>query len=152
MRVEPVPFRFSLPGRDTIGFDGIRSESYSVHGLLHLDGEFATFEWSTTRHREIVSFTDISEDDESTQPELLDVPVAWIADARLTGGWWRPRLVLRGRRLDAFTGLPGARPGVVSLRVRRHDRPLALAMAASLTDAARGRWLNEGDAGLGLEA
>jgi hypothetical protein len=139
MRVESVPFQVPLPGRDTIDLDGIRSVSYGIHGLLHLDGEFATFEWSTTRHTEIVSLTDISENDDATAPELLDVPVAWIAGATLTGGRWRPRLVLRGRRLDAFVGVPGAGPGIVSLRVRRRDRPLAMAMAAALAYAA-GTW------------
>jgi hypothetical protein len=146
MRVDSVPFQVQLPGRDTMGFDGMRSVSYGVHGLLHLDGDIATFEWSTTRHTEIVSLTDISEHDDETPPDLLDVPAAWIADATLTGGWWRPRLVLRGRRLDAFVGVPGARPGIVSLRVRRRDRPLAMAMAAALASAAAAWQLGELDA------
>jgi hypothetical protein len=145
MRVEPVPFHLPLPGRDTMGFDGIRSVSYRVHGLLHLDGEIATFEWSTTRHSERVSLTGVSVNDIATPPELLDVPVAWIADATLAGGWWRPRLVLRGRRLDAFDGVPGCGLGTVSLRVRWRDRPLAGAMAAALAGAARAWALGDGD-------
>ena len=146
MRVEPVPFHLPLPGRDTMGFDGIRSISYRVHGLLHLDGEIATFEWSTTRHSERVSLTGVSVNDDATPPELLDVPVAWIADATLAGGWWRPRLVLRGRRLDAFDGVPGCGLGTVSLRLRWRDRPRAGAMAAALAGAARAWALGEGDA------
>ena len=145
MRVEPVPFHLPLPGRDTLGLDGARSVSYRILGLLHLDGQITTFEWSTTRHSERVSLTGVSVNDDETPLELLDVPVAWIADATLAGGWWRPRLVLRGRRLDAFDGVPGAGLGTVSLRVRRRDRPLAEAMAAALVGAARAWALGDGD-------
>lgn len=145
MRVEPVPFHLPLPGSDTLGFDGARSVSHRIHGLLHLDGEVMTFEWSATRHSERVALTGVSVHDDATPPELLHVPVAWIAEATLGGGWWRPRLLLRGRRLDAFEGVPGAGLGTVSLRVRRRDRPLAGALAAALAGAAKAWALGEGD-------
>ena len=66
MRVEPLPFQLSLPGRDSIDFEGIRSVSTRVHGLLHLEGEYAMVEWSTTRRSELVSLTDISEHEHAT--------------------------------------------------------------------------------------
>jgi hypothetical protein len=135
MATEPVPFQLALPGRDTLGFDGARSVSYRVHGLLHLEGDTFTFEWSTARHVEHVSLTRVHVDDHATPPELLDVPVTWIADARVTGGWWAPRLVLRARRLDAFDGVPGAEPGSVALRIARRDRAIAAAMVDALTAA-----------------
>lgn len=137
MIVEPVPFQVPLPGRDTIGLDGIRSTTWRLHGLLHLDADVLVFEWSTVRHSERVSLTSVTVKDDVTPAELLDVPVAWIADAELRGAWWRPRLVLRGRRLDAFDGIPGAGPGTVSLPVRRRDRAIAAAMAAALADLRR---------------
>jgi hypothetical protein len=135
MGTEPVPFHGTLAGRDTLGLDGARSVSYRVHGLLHFDGGVLTFEWSIARHSEQVSLGRVDVEDDVAPPELLCVPLAWIAEARLTGGWWLPRLVLRGRRLDAFDGVPGAQPGAVALRVRRRDRALAAAMAAVLADA-----------------
>ena len=144
MRVEPVPFHLPLPGRDTMGLDGLRSVSYRIHGLLHLDGDVVTFEWSTSRHSERVSLTSVVVADDATPPELLDVPTQWVAGAVLVGGWWRPRLVLRGRRLDAFDGVPGAGVGAVTLRIARRDRPVAAAMVAALAGVAREWALGDG--------
>jgi hypothetical protein len=135
MTVEPVPFNLSLPGRDTLNLDGARSVWFRVTGLLHFDGETVTLEWSTARHLEQVSLTRVRVREEATPPELLDVPVTWIAEARLTGGWWAPRLTLRGRRLDAFDGVPGAKPGIITLRIARRDRALASALVTALGTA-----------------
>ena len=134
---EPVPFHLPLPGADTIGLDGLRSISCRVHGILYLDASMATLEWITTRHSEQVSFSSVDVDDDETEPEALDLPVSWIADATLKGGWWRPRLVILARRLDAFDGVPGARPGTITLHLRRRDRQVAGAMAAALSAAGR---------------
>jgi len=128
-----------------MGFWGIRSVSHRIHGLLHLEHDVMAFEWSTLRHSEHVSLSGVRVEDDATSPELLEVPLAWVADARVAGGWWRPRLVLRGRRLDAFDGVPGAEPGTVTLRLLRRDRPLAAALAAALAGAARSWALGEGD-------
>ncbi len=133
MTAESVPFHLPLPGRDTLGFEGARSVWYRIHGLLHFDGDTITFEWSTTRHVEHVSLTRVRVRDDATTPKLLGVPGAWIADARLTGGWWAPRLRLRARRLDAFDGVPTARPGTITLRIARRDRGLAAAMVDALS-------------------
>jgi hypothetical protein len=135
MTAESVPFQVALPGHDTLDFDEVRSESYRVHGLLHLDEDILTFEWSTSLRVERVSFAGVEVDDDVTEPEFLEIPVAWIAEARVTGGWWAPRLRLRGRRLDAFDGVPGADLGKLVLRIARRDRALAAAMAAALTPA-----------------
>jgi hypothetical protein len=129
-----------------MGLDGIRSVSYQLHGLLHLEADVATFEWSTVRHSERVSLTSVKVEDDASEPELIEIPAAWIADATLQGRWWRPRLVLRGRRLDAFDGVPGAGPGTVTLRVRRRDRALAGAMVAAIAGAARAWALGEDQA------
>ena len=133
MPAEPLPFQLPLPGRDTLGLDGARSESYRVHGLLHCDGETLTFEWSTSAHVENVSLLGVDVDDEVSPAELWDVPVAWIAEVRITGGWWAPRLYLRARRIDAFDGIPGAQPGTITLRFRRRDRAIAAAITQALS-------------------
>ncbi|MGH7586555.1 MAG: hypothetical protein ACREMH_09935 [Gemmatimonadales bacterium] len=132
MPAEPLPFHLPLPGRDTLGLDGARSESYRVHGLLHCDGETLTFEWSGSAHVEHVSLLGIDIDDQVSPPELWDVPVSLIAEVRITGGWGAPRLHLRARRIDAFDGIPGAKPGTISLRFRRRDRALAAALVDAL--------------------
>lgn len=135
MGAEPVPFQVALPGRDTLGFEGARSVWYRVHGLVHLHDDTVTFEWTRTRHVEQVSLTGVRVRDDATVPELVDVPVAWIADAQVTGGWWAPRLRLRGRRLDAFDGVPGAGQGTLVLRIARRDRAPAAALVAALAAA-----------------
>ena len=130
--VEPLPFRLPLPGRDTLGFDGARSVWYRIHGLLHFDGNTLTFEWSAMRHLEQVSFTGVSVRDDTLPPELVELPATLITEARLTGGWWAPRLRLRARHLDAFDALPAAAPGAIVLRIARRDRALAAAMVEAL--------------------
>lgn len=132
MRVEPVPFRLPLPGRDTLGFEGARSVWYRIYGLLHFDGETLTFAWSAIRHLEQVSLAGVSIRDDALPPELVELPAAVISEARLTGGWWAPRLRLRARQLDAFDALPAAAPGAIVLRIARRDRALATAMVEAL--------------------
>jgi len=126
--IEPVPFTVPLPGSDTLGLHGARSETWRIQGLLHFDGETLTLEWSTTQHVEQVSLRGVDVDDDASPPELLDVPVGWIAEARILRRWWSTRLLLRGRRLDAFDGVPGAAPGTLTLRIARGDRALAEAL------------------------
>lgn len=145
MTIEPVPFKTSLPGRDTLGFDGFRSISYRVDGLVHFDGEIVTFEWTTTRHSEDVLFGGVEERDDVSGPELLDLPVSWIGAAALERAWWRPRLMLRGRRLDAFDGIPGAKPGRILLPILRRDRAIAAAMASAMEEAGRMWMLGAGE-------
>jgi hypothetical protein len=137
MLTEPLPFHLPLPGRDTLGLDGARSESYRLHGLLHCDGEILTFEWSTVAHVEQVSLLSVDVDDHTSPTEFWDVPVHRIAEVRISGGWWAPRLELRARSLDAFDGVPGAELGTITLRFRRRDRALAAALVDLLLDPCR---------------
>lgn len=125
------------------GLEGARSVSSRVHRLLHLESEALTFEWRTVGHVEHVSLASVSVDDDTTQPKWLDIPATWIADARLTGGWWASRLTLRAGRLDAFDDVPRARPGTVVRRIARRDGPIAAALGDALLD---GRRLGPADA------
>jgi hypothetical protein len=76
--------------------------------------------------------------------ETIELPVVELVDLRLVGGWWAPRLELRARRLDAFDGIPTARPGVITLRIRRQDRRLAAEMAAEI-ERLRTRTMRNGE-------
>ncbi len=135
MLVEPLPFTHSLPGKDTLNLQGVRSSWYRVHGLLHFDGEIVTLEWTVTRHLEQVSLSGVRVQDDAEEPTLLELPLELIADARVTGGWLVPRFRLRARRLNAFDGAPGAGEGTLILKIARRDRAIAHAMAASLAAA-----------------
>lgn len=135
-RAQPLPFRLPVPGRDTFDADGIGSVSYRMEGFLHLDGGNLTFEWTGTKQTQLVDFTRITDRVDPLPVEWLDVPAGWITEARLAGGWWAPRLRLRANRLDAFDDIPSARPGAVTLRIRRRDRALARQTVAAI-DLAR---------------
>ena len=132
---EPLPFRLPVPGRDTIDGDGARSVSYRLEGFLHLVGSTLTVEWTGTKSTQQISFRGVKDHVDHLPVEWHEVPVGWITDARLRGGWWRPRLELRAPRLDAFEGIPSARAGSITLRIRRRDRELAGQMAVAIDRA-----------------
>jgi len=130
--VEPLPFRITVPDKDTIDLTGIRSVSYRVEGLLHLAEDTLIFEWSATETTERVGFTGIGTVVDESPVGKLEVPASWIADARLRGGWWRPQLVLRARRLGAFESMPGVTGGALILRIDRQLRREAKTFVAAI--------------------
>lgn len=131
---DPVPFRLRLAGEETLDTRGIRSVSYKVQGLLHLEGDTLALEWAVDQSTESVGLGGVSTDVEKFDYEELVVPLTWLTEVRLTRGPLR-RLILRARRLDAFDGVPAARPGTIALRIRRRDRHLAAAMVEAIDDA-----------------
>ncbi len=151
-RAEPLPFRLSVPGRDTIDADGARSVSYRLEGFLHIVDSILTVEWTGTESTQQVSFTSVTDHVDPLPVEWLEIPVDWITEVRLRGGWWRPRLELRARRLDAFEGIPSARAGSITLRIRRRDRELAGQIAVAIDCARADIAVAAGEDRLPLEA
>ena len=133
--LEPLPFRLGVAGDDVIDSAGIRSVSYRVEGLLHLVDDTLRFEWSATETTEEVSGSRIGTVVDHSPIGRLDVPAGWIAEVRLRWPAWLPRLILRGRRLDAFEGMPNARRGGITLKIRRRFRRQAEAMVAAIEQA-----------------
>ncbi len=132
LRNEPLPFRLRIRGKDVIDLKGIRSVSYRVDGLLHLVDDALEFEWTATETTERVGFTGIHTGVDSSPIGRLEVPAGWLAEVRLLWGWWRLRLSFRARRLDAFEGMPGAKGGAVTLRIRRRFRKQAQQLIAAI--------------------
>lgn len=128
----PLPFRIPVPGRDRIGLDGIREVVWKVEGLLHLDGMTLVLEWTGSRTTTVVSLGTVREDTKELPVSSLDVPVDWLSEVRLLRWWWAPRLHLRARVLDAFEGVPEARPGAVTLRLRWRDLAQARQMIGDI--------------------
>ncbi len=133
---DPLPFRLKITGEDTLDWRGARSISYRLDGLLHLVGEMLTFEWAATRHTQRVSLSGVKDEVDESPVGTIEIPRRWIARARVRGGWWAPRLQLWAQRIDAFDGIPGARPGTLTLRIHRHDRTHAHAIAEAIIPAA----------------
>lgn len=133
--MEPLPFRLPAPGLDDVSGLAVVSVTVRVEGLAHWTGEVLVLEWAETHHVDEVSFQKVRSD-VVVQPSLtVDVPPAVLAGVEVTGGWWRPRLELRGRYLDLFVHIPGSRPGRLPLRIARRDRALARQLAAELNQA-----------------
>ena len=130
--LDPLPFRIAVPGRDKLGLDGARSFSWKIRGLLHHEVTQLAIEWEGTRTIEGLTLGGVINRVEPMPAEVLEVPIELVAEAWLTGGWWWPRFILRGRRLDAFDGLPGAVAGRAVLRIEPRHRDLARAIAAEL--------------------
>ncbi|MFN0178223.1 MAG: hypothetical protein ACKVZ0_05450 [Gemmatimonadales bacterium] len=130
--MDPLPFRLMAPGQDVFEGLGVRSVSVKVEGLAHWSEGILTLEWSETQHIDEVSVTSVRSDVVVAPPLAIDIPVDVLAKATVVGGWWRPRLELRARYLDAFAHVPGAKPGRLELRIKLRDRGLAKELAADL--------------------
>jgi len=133
----PLPFRLGLPDDDSIGLSGIRSVSYELDGLLHLDEDALVFEWVARRETETVGFTGVKKEVDESPVGGREVPYDMLTRVRLRGWWWAPRLDLYARQLDAFDGIPGARGSVLTLKISRHDRALAAAVVQAIEGVRR---------------
>lgn len=128
----PLPFRLEIPDDDSLELGGMRSVSYKVDGLLHLGNDALTFEWVARRQIERIGFTGVKKEEDESPVGRARVPLDVITRVRLRGGWWAPRLDVYARQLEAFEDIPSARPGIVTLRIRRADRGIAAAMVHAI--------------------
>ena len=130
--IDPLPFRLNLPDRDSVNLTGIKSVSYRVKGLLHLDEDSLTLEWAAIRKTEGITLTGVLDEVDYSPIASVVLKASWIAEARVVGGWWVPRLRLRARHLAAFERVPGARGDALELRIHRRDRALAGVVVAAI--------------------
>jgi hypothetical protein len=106
-----------------------------LEGRAHLANDVLTLDWAGTRTTEQVSVKRIGTDVSHSPIGTTEVPVSWISDTRVRGGWWWPQVVLRARRLDAFNDVPGANPGIIVVKIRRADRDHAQAFIDAINSA-----------------
>lgn len=134
--IEPLPFTIKVESEDSFSFaHGIKSMQASVTGLLHFGGTMVLVEWAELQSMQSVSFHGVVAEKNTLPLELVEVPIHWIGEVRLLGVLLHT-LELRGRRLDAFEGVPTKVPGVIRLKVAMRHRHLAKIMAAAI-EAAR---------------
>ena len=129
--LDPLPFRIKVRDPDIIDWQGIRSVSYLLDGLVHVVDKSITLEWTATRRTRRLWFTGIKDEVDRSPLGTLQVPVGSITRARVRG-WWTPRLQLWARRLEAFDGIPGARGATLTLRIHRRDREHAHTIAVAI--------------------
>lgn len=138
--MDPLPFTLRVRGHDAIEGLDVYSISVKVEGLAHWsDDAVLTVEWAETQHIDEVSFDRVRSDVVAQPPLAIDIPIDELAGAVVAGGWWRPRVELKGRYLDTFATLPGSRPGRAALWIRRRDRDRAKQLVAALVLAIAGR-------------
>jgi hypothetical protein len=134
----PVPFRIKLPTEEVVEFTTYREVTTRVEGLLHLEEGQVVLEWAMRREVQEVGLSGVVQENEAFDPEVAELPLSWITSATLAGGIISPRLVLRGRSLQVFAGIPGAKGAEISLHYTRNDRMLAVAMVRAIEDALAG--------------
>ena len=104
-------------GNDSLDLGGARTEWNRVQGTLHLAAGAVLVHWRIVRREEEVGLFHVQESERETPPDVLSVPLSWIAHARVTGGWFAPTLELRAQWTDAFARVPGSGLGVLAMRV-----------------------------------
>ena len=132
----PLPFRIKIPGEESMDLTTVREVSTKVEGLLHLEGDRLLLEWAVTRSSEEVGLSGVKTETEEFEPEEAELPLEWLAGVTLAGGILFPRLVVRGRGLRVFDGIPGAKGARLELFYARSDRMAAVAMVPAI-EAAR---------------
>ena len=132
----PLPIRIKIPGEESMDMTTVREVSTKVEGLLHVESDRLVLEWAVTRTLEEVGLTGVKEETETFAPEEAELPFDWLAGVSLAGGILFPRVVLRGRGLRVFAGIPGAKGAVLELFYARSDRMAAVAMVRAI-EAAR---------------
>ncbi len=143
--VAPLSFKLPAEGEESIDIRGVRSVDYKMVGQLHLTDRWLVFEWTGTRTTEKVGFDGIGTDVERLPLEEFEIPLDHIVGARLVRTWWLPRLEIRARTLDLFDEIPGSKPGMVSLRIKRRDRAHAFEFVLALENAIADAALTPGD-------
>ena len=117
-----LAFALRVPGESRTG--GLRSaltREHDVRGLASVRGAELVLEWSgTTRVSEVRGFAaDVRR--EPFPAGRRAIPLAALASIRRRGWWWRPRVELRVRELEALDGVPGADGSSLRLLVDHAD-------------------------------
>jgi hypothetical protein len=129
-----LPFKLKVPGSDEFKSFAAVSTSYRFHGFLRLDHESLTIEWGGVAQRQEVGI-DVRDEKIALPDEQLVVPLSALYRARLAGGWWRPRLEVQARQVNALAFVPSEDHGTVAFWYARSDGRLAHAFATELSHA-----------------
>jgi len=129
--VEPLPFRIRVPKVNRLTMTGSQSIETSVDGLLHLEENVLYVEWLVREKVHRFGFDGVGTEPQEYPAETNDVPAEWLAMVRkvdLVVSTW---ITFRARRLDAFSGIPTAGAGTLTVRVPfGHHRLIAPFLAA----------------------
>jgi len=133
----PLPFRLRVPGRDLSVDDTVAWTTFRLNGLLRFDGRGLRLEWSGTGAVDAVTGVEVRSETVVLPVEHVEIALNHIRSVRLLGGWWRPTLEITTNDLTSLAQVPGSEGGRVRLRFARRDRPLAIALVATILQSAR---------------
>lgn len=128
-----LPFRLKVSGTDE--FRGLRavSTSFSFHGFLRLERYLLTIEWAGVARVQDVGALSIRDDRLPLPDESITLPVSQLYSAKLIGGWLRPRLAIRARRVGALAAVPSEDQGIVQFWLTRSERAAGKEMATAIS-------------------
>jgi hypothetical protein len=130
-----LPFRLKVAGKDEVHGLDVTSTSFRIHGYLQVDGDVLVIEWGGTAHVQEVGAMNVRDETEPLPDERLEVPIADLRRAELTGGWLRPRLRVQARRVGALSPVPAEQFGTVEFWYDRSERFTAIEVARALAAA-----------------
>lgn len=130
-----LPIRLKVSGKDE--FDGLHalSTSFEFHGWLRLEGAALRIEWKGTARVQEVGPLSVSDERLPLPTEALVLPLVRLRRAELVGGWWRPRLAVSARDLEALALVPSEEQGTVHFWYARKEGKAAAEFAAALSSA-----------------
>ena len=114
--------------------DGVdwTSEEEQVDGILRLEPHGLILEFDVIQSITTMGGMDYSTDTENLGRRELDIPLDQLVAITVHRRWWLPRLRIQTSRLSAFEGLPGAKRGIVTLRIKRSNVGSAKTLIAEL--------------------
>jgi hypothetical protein len=133
--IEPLPFKLSVPDDDKWEGVGHESREFKVDGLLHLEQGVLVLEYAVRETVQRFGFEGVGTDRNEYPAEVVEIPVEWISDIRITDLILFTWITLRARRLDTFEGIPGAGPGRLTLRVSYPNRHLMKPLVVAIEKA-----------------
>lgn len=133
-----LPFRLKVAGADEFKDFVAISTSYKFQGLLTLEDDELRIQWAGTAHVQEVATIDVRDEKIPLPDEELILPVSELYRAKLAGGWWRPRVMLQVRTINALQMVPSEDHGVVNFWYARSDGRAAADLVSRLTSAIGG--------------
>jgi len=130
------------------------TEEERADGILRLEPERLVLEVELVQSTTTMGGMGQTTDTERLGRRELAIQFQDIVSVTLHGRWWLPTLRIQTNNLRPLAGLPGAKRGLVNLRLRRRNWAAArtllqeLEFARADLDLRRATRLERGDAGL----
>jgi hypothetical protein len=124
-RSDFLTFRLRVPEEARVEHGVATVLKYRLHGRAWIDGSHLHLEWSGDCERTEAGRGVARQVREPVPVGHTAVPLDDIAQVRLRGGWWWPRVDIAAAAPGALDGVPGVAGARISLRISRGERAAA---------------------------